>query len=328
MTGYNNPALGVILIGRNEGDRLKRCIQSISLDQYPAVYVDSGSVDDSVAFCRQHNVDVVELDLTTPFTAARARNAGLARIISLYPQLEYVQFIDGDCQLNAQWLSSAYEFLQKHSEYAAACGRRQETNPSASIYNALCDIEWDTPVGDARSCGGDVLMRVAAFQSVAGFSDILIAGEEPELCYRLRQAGWKICRLDAPMTLHDANITRFNQWWKRSRRAGYAYMTGALLHGRSPERYYVRPVLRALLWGALLPVLSLGFAIINPIWLVLLTAYPLQWFKLTRSAHFTQIRSGQWAFFTVLSKFPELAGILHCLYDNLLSKNAVLIEYK
>jgi molybdopterin molybdotransferase len=33
----------------------------------------------------------------------------------------------------------------------------------------LCDIEWDTPVGEARACGGIALMRVAAFERAQGF---------------------------------------------------------------------------------------------------------------------------------------------------------------
>ena len=34
--------------------------------------------------------------------------------------------------------------------------------PEATIYNQLCDWEWQRPPGRAKSCGGDALMRVAA----------------------------------------------------------------------------------------------------------------------------------------------------------------------
>ena len=77
-------------------------------------------------------------------------------------------------------------------------------HPEASVYNRLCDFEWDTPVGDAEACGGDFLARAAAFGSVGGFDERMIAGEEPELCYRLRRGGWRIHRADHAMTLHDA----------------------------------------------------------------------------------------------------------------------------
>jgi hypothetical protein len=133
-----------------------------------------------------------------------------------------VQFIDGDCQLVSGWLDAATGFLEQHSDYAVACGRRRERFPEQSLYNRLCDVEWDTPIGDATACGGDALIRVKAFVEVDGYRDDLIAGEEPEMCFRMRQGRWKIYRLDVEMTWHDAAITQFGQWWRRCKRAGFA----------------------------------------------------------------------------------------------------------
>ena len=86
----------------------------------------------------------------------------------------------------------------------------------------MCIRDRDTPIGPARACGGDALMLYAAVQAVGGYRDSLIAGEEPELCLRLRQAGGEVWRIDAEMTLHDAALLRFGQWWRRTRRAGHA----------------------------------------------------------------------------------------------------------
>ena len=163
-------------------------------------------------------VAVIELDDTSPFTAARARNAGFTQLQEAQPQLEFVQFIDGDCTLVGDWLETAEQFLVRHPDVAAVCGRRRERYPDRSIYNWLCDIEWNTPIGEAAACGGDVLLRVAAFRQVGGYRSALVAGEEPELCLRLREQGWKIWRLDAEMTVHDAAMTRFGQWWRRTAR--------------------------------------------------------------------------------------------------------------
>ena len=168
-------------------------------------------------------VEVVQLDLSIPFTAARARNEGVARLLQINPQVEFVQFVDGDCEVAPQWLEKAYTVISEQPEVAVVCGRRRERYPEQSVYNLLCDLEWDTPIGETKECGGDSMMRVAAFEQVKGFNPSLIAGEEPELCLRLRQQGWKILRIDAEMTLHDAQITRFSQWWRRSLRSGYAY---------------------------------------------------------------------------------------------------------
>ncbi len=183
------------MIGRNEGKRFVRCLDSLLGRVNPIVYVDSGSTDGSIEYAREHGVEVVELDSSIPFTAARARNAGLDRAQELTPDAELVMFVDGDCEVNPEWLTTAERFLDEHEDYAVVCGRRRERHPGASVYNYLCDVEWNTPVGDARGCGGDAVMRVRAFTAVGGFNASLIAGEEPELCVRLRAAGWKIRRL-------------------------------------------------------------------------------------------------------------------------------------
>ena len=63
------------------------------------VYVDSGSNDGSVQRARHLGADVIELDMRVPFTAARARNVGFRRLREISPDIEYVQFVDGDCEL-------------------------------------------------------------------------------------------------------------------------------------------------------------------------------------------------------------------------------------
>ena len=177
------------------------------------------------------------------------------------------------------WIPAALAFLEAHSDVAVVCGRRRERHPEASIYNLLCDIEWNTEVGEAKACGGDAMMRVDAFRKVGGFRESLIAGEEPELCVRIRAAGWKVYRLDQEMTLHDAAMTRFSQWWKRSVRAGYAFAEGAYLHGGPPERHWVRESRRALFWGAALPLVIVVAALaVGPAALMLALVYPAQVF--------------------------------------------------
>ncbi len=191
--------------------------------------------------------------------------------------MSWVQFIDGDCELAGGWSDTAVSFLQANSEVAAVFGRRRERRPDQSIYNQLCDWEWHGPPGEVRACGGDVMMRAAALRAVGGYRETLIAGEEPELCVRLRAAGWRIFRLEAEMTLHDAALTRFSQWWKRTMRSGYAFAEGAHLHGAPPERHWVWESRRALLWGIGLPLLCVAAGLMLPPWgWVSLAIYPLQ----------------------------------------------------
>jgi GT2 family glycosyltransferase len=322
------PALGIVVIGRNEGERLRRCLASVTSESTPLVYVDSGSTDGSIALARSMGADVAELDLAIPFTAARARNAGFQRLRALHPTIEFVQFVDGDCELVPGWLEAAVRFLQDRPDVAAVCGRRRERYSERTIYNRLCDLEWDTPVGEAKACGGDALMLAEAFAAVGGFRPDLIAGEEPELCVRFRQAGWKIWRLDAEMALHDAAMTRFGQWWRRAVRGGYAFAQGAHLHGRLPERHWVRESRRALAWGVALPTATLSLSLMDARWLFLLVLYPMQVVRLAFSGRRSARDNWLQAFFWVLGRFPEGLGQLKFLGDRLLNRKHALIEYK
>ncbi|WP_341878515.1 glycosyltransferase family A protein (plasmid) [Aminobacter sp. P9b] len=322
------PTVGVVVIGRNEGPRLVACLESLGELIVNTAYVDSGSTDGSAEVAERMGVAVVRLDMAVAFTAARARNAGLAQLRRLVPTVELVQFVDGDCRIDAGWLAEAAGFLAENRAYAIVCGRRRERFPDATIYNALCDREWDTPIGDALACGGDCLARVDALASIGAYAADLIAGEEPEMCVRLRAAGWKIYRLEAEMTLHDANITRLGQWWSRSKRAGHAFAEVAHRHLGSPHEIWRRNVLRAVFWGCVLPLGAvLGAVILHPAFLLLLAAYPLQIARIALREGGDRL-AWLYAAFALLAKFPEMQGVAQYALNRLMGRRQGLIEYK
>lgn len=315
-------AVDAVVIGRNEGARLVACLASLSGRVRRLVYVDSGSTDGSVAAAQAAGAEVVVLDMTLPFTAARARNAGIAWLAVNPP--EFVQFVDGDCEVQPGWLEAALVAFAAHPGAVVVCGRRRERFPAASAYNALADREWDTPVGRALACGGDALMRFAAIQAVEGYDPTLIAGEEPDLCLRLRAKGGEVWRIDAEMTLHDAAMTRFSQWWRRSVRAGHAFAEGAARHGFG---HWGAETRRALIWGAGLPVLILTLGLAHPAGWLLALIYPAQ---LARLARREGLRRGglTWAAFSLLGKFAEALGALGYYLSRLRGRRKGLIEYK
>lgn len=321
--------IAVVAIGRNEGQRLRKCLESVRGRAALLVYVDSGSTDGSVNLARGLGSEVVELDMQRPFTAARARNEGFGRVRESAPDLLYVQFVDGDCEVVEDWIEKAAAFLDAHPDVAAVCGRRRERNPERSVYNMLCDIEWDTPVGEAKACGGDALMRINAVERVNGYRADLIAGEEPELCLRLRAAGWRIWRLGEEMTVHDAAMTRFGQWWRRTLRCGHAYAEGAFLHGAPPERLWVREARSAWFWGLGVPLLALVCTLLaGPFGLLTFLAYPLQVVRLALRGN-RSMRENWWrAVFLVIGKTPEMFGQMGYLLRRRLGGPSRLIEYK
>lgn len=320
--------IGIVAIGRNEGKRLIGCLASVRAKTRHIVYVDSGSTDGSVAAAEEFGVSIVELDLTKPFTAARARNEGFAALRVVEPNIRFVQFVDGDCILSEGWLEAATAFISQKEDVAIVCGRRRERSPETSIYNKMADLEWDTPVGEALACGGDALVRVAAFEAVEGFLPQLIAGEEPDLCVRLRDQGWKIWRLDAEMTQHDMAMTHFSQWWARTVRSGYGMAEVSWLHRMSPARIWKRETLSAIFWGGVVPVV-IGFgALIHSAVLALLLIYPVQIFRVAfREGVFTR-ESWLYAVFMTLAKFAALQGHLKLLWRRWRGGAIRLIEYK
>ncbi len=317
---------GVVIIGRNEGERLRACIQSVLPQAAQVVYVDSGSADQSVALAQSLGCDVVELTTDRPFTAARGRNAGYRHLLTHYNHLQFIQFIDGDCTLDESWMMHALAKMGENGKIAVVCGRRRERFPNATIYNLQCDMEWNTPIGRADACGGDALMRVTALREVHGFDESFAAGEEPEMCFRMRAFGWQVWRIDAEMTQHDAAMTRFSQWWTRSVRAGSAYAQSSYTHGDA--KYNVRQSLSIWLWAFVIPLIAIaGIPITAGLSLGVLLLYPILGWRIYRWRR----RIGDplrdsvvYALFTIIGKWANLVGQLRFWR----TRESKLIEYK
>ena len=323
--------LGLVVIGRNEGDLLRQCLNSAIAVVSHIVYVDSGSTDNSINMAKSLGVDAIELNLSQPFTAGRARNEGFFYLTTKYPQLKLVQFVDGDCEIVDGWLTKAKETLQQSLDVAIVCGRRRERYPDKHIYNRLCDLEWDTPIGETKACGGDFMVRVSAFDWVQGFNPILIAGEEPELCIRIRQQGWKILRVDADMTLHDAQMSSIKQWWQRALRGGYAYAEGSWLYGKIPERHWVKESRSIWFWGLILPLLTIALLLpTNNIGLFLLSFYLVAIYRIYLNFERKLARKDAflYAIHCIMSKFPQAQGQIRFHWQRLQGKRSNLIEYK
>lgn len=335
--------IGIIVIGRNEGPRLGGCLQAIR-DGLPAsatvveiVYVDSDSTDNSVEIARSYGAQVVTLRPSAApapaFTAGRARNAGAEALLELHPEVTYLQFLDGDTDVDAGWLSAAVRYLNQNPDVAVVCGRLREKFPEASIYNRLADLEWNPPAGIVKEFGGNSMIRAAVFQDLHGFSPAFIAGEEPELGARIRLAGYKIARLEQAMARHDLHMTRFSQWFRRTKRSGHALAQLYDTHGSAPLHLYQKQHRSTLFWTTAVPAGVIALAAVTSWWALVLL--PLAYFYLTLRIMRWRLGRGdsreiarKYAMFTVLAKFPELLGML-TYYGNLVQKRRpALIEYK
>ncbi|MGF1469603.1 MAG: glycosyltransferase [Sandaracinaceae bacterium] len=326
--------VGVVLIGRNEGERLVRCLDSVCDGRRPVVYVDSGSSDGSVGEARRRGATVVDLDMSIPFSAARARNEGWRRLLADHPDAAYVQFVDGDCEVVEGWIEAAAEELDQHPSTVAVCGWRRERHPDRSAYNRVCDVEWRSgPTGPVLAFGGDVMIRADALQAVGGYDPSVIAAEDDELGVRLRKAtGGELIRLDRDSTLHDADMHRLAQWWRRAQRCGHGYAQVNHLHGAPPERYFRTNLRRTVLWGAVAPLTAVALTVptFGLSW-VAFARYPLVALRTalrTRQKGFPWPHAVAWGVSVSAAPFPEVIGAAKYHLDRLRGRSPEIIEYK
>lgn len=330
--------VGVVVIGRNEGERLRRCLASVVGQAEDVVYVDSGSTDGSVRLAQELGVEAVALDMSVPFSAARARNAGFAALVGSAPALAFIQFVDGDCELQPGWLEIARDALERRQDLAAVAGRLKECAPEASIYNRLGEMEWNfLGSGDVGAVGGIFMIRREAFESVGGFDPSIRAGEEPELCQRLSRAGWAISRLDVVMAWHDLAMTRFGQWWRRQVRGGYGGLDVADRFGLPRFRRNTQRARFWSVWPVMVAAVGSGIGAIAGQaagWLAggtVFLLWPVQAMRISLRAS----RQGEplhvalaYGFFTMLSFWPQMIGQTQYLADKARRRTPRLIEYK
>jgi GT2 family glycosyltransferase len=312
------PSIGVVVIGRDEGERLGRCLASVAGRGFPVVYADSGSRDGSPEVASRAGVDVVVLDNSRPHTAARGRNAGFARLDGRPGGApEFVQFVDGDSEIAPDWLRAGAAWLACNPRLAIVTGHLREKHRESSIYARLCDMEWQGPIGPIESCGGLFMVRASAFRQVGGFVEGIAAGEEPDLCARLRAAGWSIARIDAEMGVHDAAMTRFGQWWRRAERTGYYSARAAARGSAQRSTRGLRRLAGSVAWSVGLPALVVGAAVALPgRWAIAAgaaagAAYALQAWRIyrhRRRAGNTPRDARLYSLFCLLGKWPETVG--------------------
>lgn len=317
--------VAAVAIGRNESERLRRCLRSLCEQGVPVVYVDSGSTDDSVALARSMGCVVVTLDMSLPFTAARARNAGFA---ALDPRPDYVQFVDGDCAVEPGWIAAGMTFLDGNPGHALVTGWRSEIAPEASVWNAMCDHEWHRPAGEIAVCGGDMMVRSAVFAALDGFNPAIIAAEDDDFCLRLGKAGHRLHRLPVAMTRHDAAILRLSQWWRRATRAGHGFAEVGALH---PPHFRAELRRGWVFGGVVWPLLMVGLMVWLPLAAAMAALIVLSWLRSMaglRRDGIATVQAARFAVFLVLSKLPNLAGMARYHLRRLRGQAPRLIEYK
>ena len=327
--------LSVVVIGRNEGERLARCLESVEgMDRdglrVEVIYVDSGSSDNSVVLAAAMGARVISLQPERP-TAGLGRNAGWHNATG-----EFVLFLDGDTLLHSTFVKDSMREFDTPG-VGVVWGHRRELHPERSLYNRVLDLDWIYAPGPSEFCGGDAIFRRDLLVRTGGFDKLLIAGEEPELCRRILKLGSTILHVDRPMTQHDLAMTKFSQYWRRAARAGHAYAEVSARFAGTGDRFWSAEARRnqvraGLLMGLACAGLTIGAAR-RSMWpvaaagalfglLALRTAWKARW-KSRRVS--TLLLYGMHSHF---QQIPILAGQLAYRWSRRHGRKPRLMEYR
>lgn len=310
--------IGIVVIGRNEGEHLEKSLSSALNNNCLVIYADSASEDNSVEIAKKLKVETISLDKTLPLSAARGRNAGAKRLLELNPAIQLLQFVDGDTTLDPDWLQVARAIMQEKPDIAIVAGELKENNHTTSVFKELSALEWQREPGETPACGGNLMIRADVFFKLGGFNPTMIGGEDPELCYRVRQQGWKVFHSPALMGIHDSKIYHFKDFWKRCIRTGYSYQQISCLYAHAHEKLFLRENISNWVYGGLIPLAALGLAYFTSGWsLAFLLIYPVLIARI-----YLKLRN-QWkpslafayAVTCTISKFPGFYGACKYLFQ-------------
>jgi N-acetylglucosaminyl-diphospho-decaprenol L-rhamnosyltransferase len=217
--------LSAVIVSYNVRDLLLQCIASLRADGIEhIVVVDNASSDGSADAARAAGVEVVALDANLGFGSGA--NRGVARTDTPYvvvcnPDLEVepgankalTEVLDGDrtVALVAPRIETPdgrlYPSARTFPDMVDAAGHAflhfvWRDNPFSRRYKML---DWDhSTAGDVDWVAGTYFMaRRTAWDAVGGFDeDFFMYLEDVDLCWRLRDAGWRTRYEPAARVVH------------------------------------------------------------------------------------------------------------------------------
>jgi cellulose synthase/poly-beta-1,6-N-acetylglucosamine synthase-like glycosyltransferase len=199
------------------------------------------------------------------------------------------------------------------------------------------DLEWIIPPGLIDSCGGDAVFRGSALERTGGFNPELIAGEEPDLCRRIRSNEGLILRIDVPMTGHDLAIFTWRQYWLRALRTGHAFAEVSSLSRNTKHPLWIAESRRNMVNGVLYCgglITALAASLITRSWLYIGAFLAICAIRVLRTAFKFRWKSrSRWELFLFgvhshVQQIPILFGQIKYWMHTKEKSPAELIEYK
>ena len=260
-----HPLVSIVIPVKDRADDLRHCITSLRQLAYPqdrleVIVVDDGSTDSSPEVAQELGAVLLESGAVGGGPAL-ARNKGAA-----VANGDILAFIDSDCTAEENWLN---ELLPAFAdEKLAAVGGWVDGMYHGSALDRYEAVMSSLNLGRREMSGGaggdtfylpscNLLMRKSAFAAAGGFRPEMHVGEDVDLTWRLRDAGWTIQYLPCGTVFH---AHRSRPWPFVKRRFDYGTSEGMLqqLHPVRGKKMLLPPMLTAILSCFALAVLSLS----------------------------------------------------------------------
>lgn len=266
------PLVSIVIPVRNDAQRLEVCLRSLSnqdyaAERYEVIVVDNGSTDHSTEVAAWHGATV----LCYPNLRVGAlRNRGVQEARG-----EILAFVDSDHELPAAWIRTGVVELQRDPcvrIVGAPC-----LAPPQGTWVQRCWEKHRLRNGERRAVtwlgSGNMFLRRAEFQAAGGFSEVLVAAEDVDLCVRLgKQPGSIVSDLSIANIHHGEprNLSGFfwKEYWRGSSGLRAFFTHGMPLHELPSLAFPVFHLLAALglIVAAVATILTL-----QPVWLLAAT---------------------------------------------------------
>jgi cellulose synthase/poly-beta-1,6-N-acetylglucosamine synthase-like glycosyltransferase len=248
------PRIDVVISTLDEERYVERCLEHVLGQDYPrelvkTILVDGGSTDRTVELARRlgeadDRLDVVADGLRR--SLPEAINVAVAR-----GSAELVAKVDAHGYPARDFLRSAADAFERAGEDVACVGGRPEQTGETewgraaalartsrfgvggSVYAGTTELE----LVDTVQCG---VYRRDALERVGGFDPTMVYGEDDELNWRLRDAGYKIL-LDASIRFVYVARASPAALFRQYRNYGHAKVRVLLAHPRFLRPWHLAP---------------------------------------------------------------------------------------
>ncbi len=236
MDRANPPSISIIIVSRNTRELLRTCLQSIRDHQgdlaVETIVVESDSQDGSGAMVREAFPEVILLEPGENTGFARGNNLALRRARG-----EAILLLNPDTRLTPGALPTLRDALLadptvgvvgpclRYSDGTVQPSRRRFPTLSTAMVESTLVQEWwpghpalaryymhDQPDNAPQDVdwlvGACLLVRRSVFAAVGLLDErLFLYAEEPEWCWRVRRAGWRVRYIPAAVVWHHEGMS-------------------------------------------------------------------------------------------------------------------------